>query len=211
MVGAKLEHFREALRGFREVLERLQDHAAFHPCVDQLRVEERGAFQDRRRGGQFVKHAEDASESDPSLVIFRAELEGAQVSDRRFVRPIESQIRFREEDPQPPVFVVAGDALQERLDCRLEPRLPEESNGGPEIRRRLLLRLRRGRLTARHGDVRLESVALRLCLRTDSIHRGSNHIRVVLDLRLGRSGGCGGVAIRRRRLCGWSGFLRDFS
>src|SRR5207245_1170900 len=82
------------------------------------------------RRGQFVKHAEDASESDPSLVIFRAELEGAQVSDRRFVRPIESQIRFREEDPQPPVFVVAGDALQERLDCRLEPRLPEDSKGG---------------------------------------------------------------------------------
>src|SRR3989442_907260 len=132
-------------------------------------------------------------------------------SSCRFVRPIESQIRFREEDPQPPVFVVAGDALQERLDCRLEPRLPEESNGGPEIRRRLLLRLRRGRLAARHGDVRLESVALRLRLGTDSIHRGSNHIRVVLDLRLGRSGGCGGVAIRRRRLCGWSGFLRELS
>ena len=51
MVGAKLEHFRETLRGFREVLERLQDHAALHPSVDELRVEERGAFQDGGRGG----------------------------------------------------------------------------------------------------------------------------------------------------------------
>src|SRR2546428_8387373 len=96
-----------------------------------------------------------ALESKPRLLIFRTQLEGAQVPDRGFVRPAEPQIRFREEDPRPPVFVVAGDCLEEWIDRILESRLAKKGDCVLEMFRGFLLRCGSWRLAIARADVRV--------------------------------------------------------
>src|SRR5437899_11496764 len=83
------------------------------------------AIQDGGCRRQVAQHPQDAAESEPSLLVFRTQLEGAQIAHRRLVGSAEQQVRFREEDPRTPVFVVAGDRLEERIARILYPRLVE--------------------------------------------------------------------------------------
>src|SRR3989454_8777860 len=97
-----------------------------------------GPIQDGGCRRYVAEHPKNAPESQPRLLILRPQLEGAQIPDRRFVRSAEPQVRFREEDPRPPVFVVAGNRFEERVDRILEPRLTEEGDRVLQMVRGLL-------------------------------------------------------------------------
>src|SRR3989475_3701214 len=101
----------------------------------------------------------------------------------------------REEAPLPPVFVVAGDCLEEWIERILESRLAKKGDCVLEMFRGFLLRCGSWRLAIARADVRFEAMAFSLRLGPDAIDGRGNDIGVVLDLRLdgrdrdrGRSG-----------------------
>src|SRR6266581_7726545 len=120
-----------------------------------------------RRGREIVDGAEHAREPEPSLFVFRRELEGPKVSDRRLVRPVDSKVCFREEDPRAPVLVVARNRFEQGFDGLVVLSFAKEGDAGFQTRGGLLLGCRGRWPSAFRGGVRLESVAVLLRLRAD--------------------------------------------
>src|SRR3989449_720668 len=186
MVVPKLEDLREAATGLREILKGLEDQATLHPGFGVSGMDQGGPIQDGGRRRYVAEHPQNATESQPRLLIFRTQLEGAQIPDSRLVRSSDPQVGSREEDPRPPVFVVAGNRFEERVDRILEPRLTEEADRVLQMVRGLLFRCGGRRFAIAQPPVGLQTMAFSLRLGPDAVHGRCHDVGVILDLWLPR-------------------------
>src|SRR6058998_1634092 len=116
MVRPELEDFRETSSRLREVLERLEDQAPLDPGFRVTGMDHGCPIQDGGGRLHVAEHPQNPAESEPRLLVFRTQLEGAQIPDGGLVRSAEPQVCFREQDPGSPVFVVPCDRLEQRVD-----------------------------------------------------------------------------------------------
>jgi len=94
MVGPQLERPGEALQGFGDVLESLEDDAPFRPALREFRIDHKRAIDAPEGPFQVVHGPQGLREAQPSAVVFRGQLEGPVEAGRRLVRSVQLQLRL---------------------------------------------------------------------------------------------------------------------